>query len=50
MKNHETRPTTSIPFPEANATRTSHFGPRRGRGHGCGRGHGRGCNHDRNIS
>ncbi|XP_021750417.1 uncharacterized protein LOC110716090 [Chenopodium quinoa] len=51
MKNHESRPTGSTPFPEAKAT--SHSGKEkkardhassrgRGRGRGCGRGHDRG--------
>ncbi|XP_021771818.1 uncharacterized protein LOC110735955 [Chenopodium quinoa] len=50
MKNHESRPTGSTPFPKANAT--SHSGKEKkardhasSRGRGRGRGHGRG--HDR---
>jgi hypothetical protein len=40
MKNHETRPTGSTPFPEVNAVRN--HDPRRDRGRGRGRGHYRG--------
>ena len=39
MKNHQTRPTSSEPFPEVNATRHG-----RGYGHDRGRGHSRGHN------
>nr|XP_043630254.1 keratin-associated protein 6-2-like [Erigeron canadensis] len=48
MKNHETRPTGSTPFPETNATSyndrsgTQGGGNNRGRGRRCGRGRGRG--------
>ncbi|KAJ9552243.1 hypothetical protein OSB04_016288 [Centaurea solstitialis] len=52
MKNHETRPTGTAPFPEANVAtyndqrenngRGRGHGKFRGRGRGCGRGHGRG--------
>jgi len=44
MKNHESRPTGSSPFPEANATYSSNTGQGRGRSRkgGRGRGHGRG--------
>ncbi|XP_051141293.1 uncharacterized protein LOC127258486 [Andrographis paniculata] len=38
MKNHQSRPTGSSPFPEANVT-FSERGRGRGRGRGCGRGH-----------
>ena len=41
MKNHESRPTGSTPFPEANATNFSNSGRGRGRSHSCGRGRGR---------
>ncbi|XP_074353069.1 uncharacterized protein LOC141692223 [Apium graveolens] len=41
MKNHEARPTGSIPFPEANVVTSNEFGRRcgHGRGYGFGRGH-----------
>ncbi|XP_057247293.1 uncharacterized protein LOC104901534 [Beta vulgaris subsp. vulgaris] len=50
MKNHESRPTGSAPFPEANATshngkekyHANNSGRGRGRGYGHGRGRGRG--------
>ena len=46
MKNHESRPTGSAPFPEANATTYENskrgHGRTRGRGRGRSRGHGRG--------
>ncbi|PIN03201.1 hypothetical protein CDL12_24279 [Handroanthus impetiginosus] len=42
MKNHESRPTGSSPFPEANATNFSNSGRGRGHSHGRGRGRGRG--------
>ena len=52
MKNHQTRPTDSEPFPEVNATSRGH-----GRGydhsHECGRGHNLnnyGCYGDHNSS
>ncbi|XP_074336793.1 uncharacterized protein LOC141673966 [Apium graveolens] len=41
MKNHESRPTGSSPFPEVNVA-TYNFGRGHGGGHGCGRGRGRG--------
>ncbi|XP_028795622.1 uncharacterized protein LOC114751125 [Neltuma alba] len=42
MRNHESRPTGSTPFPEANVVATeSTRGHGRGRGRGRGRGHGR---------
>ncbi|KAH7857353.1 hypothetical protein Vadar_011686 [Vaccinium darrowii] len=42
MKNHESRPTGSIPFPEANGVSFHNQGGGRGRGRGHGRGRGRG--------
>ncbi|PIN00633.1 hypothetical protein CDL12_26865 [Handroanthus impetiginosus] len=45
MKNHESRPTGSSPFPEANATNFSNSG--RDRDCGRGRSHGRGRGRDR---
>ncbi|XP_010694402.3 uncharacterized protein LOC104907206 [Beta vulgaris subsp. vulgaris] len=55
MKNHESRPTGSAPFPEANATshngkekyHANNSGRGRGRGHGRGRGRGRGYGYGR---
>ncbi|PIM97046.1 hypothetical protein CDL12_30491 [Handroanthus impetiginosus] len=41
MKNHESRPTGSSPFPEANATNFSNSGHDHGRSHGRGRSRGR---------
>ncbi|PIN21871.1 hypothetical protein CDL12_05421 [Handroanthus impetiginosus] len=41
MKNYESRPTGSSPFPEANATNFSNSGHGRGHSHGRGRNHGR---------
>ncbi|XP_024200630.1 uncharacterized protein LOC112203971 [Rosa chinensis] len=42
MKNHQSRPTGSQPFPEANATFTSGYGNRRGGRHGKARNRGQG--------
>ncbi|XP_058192069.1 uncharacterized protein LOC131309453 [Rhododendron vialii] len=42
MRNHESRPAGSIPFPEANRVSFPNQGRGRGCGHGRGRGHGRG--------
>ena len=39
MRNHESLPTRSEPFPEVNAISSQTHGC--GRGQGCGRGHGR---------
>ncbi|XP_057251651.1 uncharacterized protein LOC104890901 [Beta vulgaris subsp. vulgaris] len=55
MKNHESRPTGSAPFPEANATshngkenyQANNSGRGRGRGYGHGRGRGRGYGNGR---
>ncbi|XP_048501465.1 uncharacterized protein LOC125497814 [Beta vulgaris subsp. vulgaris] len=55
MKNHESRPTGSAPFPEANATshngkgkyQANNSGRGRGRGYGHGRGRGRGYGYGR---
>ena len=42
MKNHESRPTRTTPFPEVNAVNFNN----RGRGRGRGRDHGRGRNNN----
>ncbi|XP_076940227.1 uncharacterized protein LOC143609330 [Bidens hawaiensis] len=51
MKNHETRPAGTAPFPEANVATYNDQSGSRGLGHGrdyhCGRGHGRGCGYNR---
>ena len=44
MKNHQSRPTGSEPFPEVNVISSQTHGRGRGRGRGCGRGRGRGQN------
>ncbi|XP_027158610.1 uncharacterized protein LOC113760249 [Coffea eugenioides] len=41
LKNHESRPTGTNPFPEANATQFQNYGRGRGRGRRGGRGRGR---------
>ncbi|XP_059281024.1 uncharacterized protein LOC132034658 [Lycium ferocissimum] len=52
MKNHESRPTGTAPFPEVNEANFRHS--RRGRGRGPSRGHGRGqgrnFNHDSRLA
>ncbi|KAI3735381.1 hypothetical protein L6452_14877 [Arctium lappa] len=47
MKNHETRPTGTAPFPEANAATYNDQNRIRGRGRGHGRGRGRDRGHGR---
>ena len=49
MKNHQIRPTGSVPFPEVNATRRGR-GYSHGRGRGRNRGRGRGRNRGRGYS
>ncbi|XP_024028194.1 uncharacterized protein LOC112093620 [Morus notabilis] len=56
MKNHQSHPTGSTPFPEANAASVDDFGRGqrhrrgRGRGRGCGRGRGRGRGYGRGYN
>ncbi|XP_076955265.1 uncharacterized protein LOC143630042 [Bidens hawaiensis] len=45
MKNHETRPAGTAPFPEANVATYNGQSGSRGRGRGCGRGYNRGNHH-----
>ncbi|XP_039128431.1 uncharacterized protein LOC120264674 [Dioscorea cayenensis subsp. rotundata] len=47
MKNHESRPTGSAPFPEVNVMTYENSKRGRGRTHGRGRGRGRGRGHGR---
>ncbi|CAN0897762.1 hypothetical protein LINGRAHAP2_LOCUS19306 [Linum grandiflorum] len=47
LKNHQSRPTGTAPFSEANATNSHNFARYRGRYHGRGSGHGRNIGHGR---
>ena len=49
MRNHESRPTGTAPFPEANVATIEHNNRGRGRGHGRGRSRGRGRGHGNNY-
>ncbi|XP_059302177.1 uncharacterized protein LOC132054133 [Lycium ferocissimum] len=52
MKNHESRPTGIVPFPEVNEANFHHSKRGRGRGPSCGHGRGRGrnFNHDSRLA